>query len=40
MSLSDPDMASSRDVVPAGELVIDSVNVAADALISRQSETA
>ena len=32
MSLSDPDMASSRDVVPAGELVIDSVNVAADAL--------
>ena len=32
MSLSDPDMASSRDVIPAGELVIDSVNVAADAL--------
>ena len=32
MSLNDPDMASSRDVVPAGNLVIESVSVAADAL--------
>lgn len=32
MSLNDPDMASSRDVVPAGDLVIESVSVAADAL--------
>ena len=32
MSLNDPDMASSRDVVPAGELVIETVSVAADAL--------
>jgi prolyl oligopeptidase len=32
MSLNDPDMASSRDVVPAGELVIEGVSVAADAL--------
>ena len=32
MSLNDTDMASSRDVVPAGDLVIESVSVAADAL--------
>jgi prolyl oligopeptidase len=32
MSLNDPDMASARDIVPAGELVIEGVSVAADAL--------
>ena len=32
MSLNDPNFASARDIVPAGELVIESVSVAADAL--------
>jgi len=32
MSLTDPDIASARDIIPAGELVIEGVSVAADAL--------